>query len=186
MSQNFWPLSTHIAKNVEVQYKESSMEKRISNYMLAVGWGLFVVSLFLPVTDLSEMFGGIVSRPGVVYGWSAFVTSILALRGFGESWSITLIAMEGISNLLMILSPFMLCVRKPKQKLPFVFAMLAATLVNCAGFFNFDKATPLIGFHIWCISFAIVTVSFYLRRKIEGEVTIAKPLEIDLQPSKEL
>jgi hypothetical protein len=126
--------------------------KRIPSFLL-VGWGLFVVSFFIPVhSDGSTLADGTV--PGIE-------AMMEALKGHAGPVGIA----SGLTNIIMLATLALYFARVSGFKTIMLVLTAAAALLNAYWFFYSEpRAELLAGYYAWWISFAVVAYGLALQR----------------------
>ncbi len=134
---------------------------------MTAGWALWFMSLFLPAipsTLLGEWAQQVQYRSMFEFSFGALM--VLFIPGMGGPGIHDLVARGAVaSNLLMIGTAATLFIRWEFFISVVMVLMLAATGVNGIVYFIYGEWIPGIGFYVWVLSFAIVTVGLDLRRR---------------------
>jgi hypothetical protein len=129
----------------------------LSMLITVLGWALFVISFFLPATNVVERGGTLAGTP--LIGWDAAVTS-LALIGAQplilviEPKSLIFLFVPLI-NLLVLVSPA-IALRAPEGAfwLAVVFVPTGLLLLTMP---KILEGEVFVGYYLWCISFFVVS-----------------------------
>jgi hypothetical protein len=124
--------------------------KQTGSKLVVVAWLAFLVSLMLPAVQLNT------SEP--YRGWLVGLGAIARMPDFYISWTGLSVALAGVGNILIALSPVALFF--PGKRLYKVLVwFFIAEFFNALSFFfgSFAQAT---GYYLWVVSFLVVSVGF--------------------------
>ena len=113
--------------------------------LVALGWGLFAISFFLPVaTD------GTTIADGQIPGWEALTA---ALQGHVGIFGIV----SGLTNLVMLFTPAVIWIRQRNLALILIGLVAMSALLNSWWFVGGDaRGDLMLGYYMWWLSFAVV------------------------------
>ncbi len=142
------------------------LEKRVPT-VVAAAWVIFAVAWFLPVYQ-----GGQTLSDGTIPGLQAFR---VALGDSELGWQVRSVPiLTALSNGLLLVS-VVLFLRRTSDTPPqwLAWSFLVATLLNTMWIFLSGSVWDLrIGYWLWLLSFALVTVGLFgLRRDAEAELS---------------
>ena len=126
--------------------------------LLLLGWAMYSVSFFLPVTTSAW---NTVSGPesGTVWGWQAFLASLLLVGG-DPNW---ILRLSGLSNALVLATFLKLRGKRPPKSAWLTCGLTGAALLNLYwGAVSFGVS---VGYWTWVASFACIASAFWVRAK---------------------
>ena len=136
------------------------MKRRSTIWIAAFAWILYVISFFLPTVDL-----GTVGQ--LEPGWKAAATAGVALL-----WSVRertsdvmIVALWGLTNALMVLSPVPIVRRWNRKALNWAsLVMLAATGINALALLD-GRRHHGVGYYFWLCAFGLIALTLVRRRQ---------------------
>ncbi|HEX8177210.1 MAG TPA: hypothetical protein VF543_19130 [Pyrinomonadaceae bacterium] len=136
--------------------------------LLLIGWLMFLLSCFLPVSLTIGVDAGLEPHRGFSHIFFSFISIYLIFASLDWSDKAEVVFFLGIGiiglfNLLMLIAPTLLLLRGKKSSWVRWIIAFAALFVCTVGFLIFQNLQLLYGYYVWCLSFVIVAVA--LNRK---------------------
>jgi len=130
--------------------------------MALTAWAIFFVSFFLPAYAVPTFFAG-----GVWPGYKCALEILPWHMGFpGEGWLVSIhLVLLNFANLLMVVSPILLCRFGRNAKLMKWFRHLTLAAVILVGWFYLDQFNDNygrdcgLGCYVWILSFGLLYLS---------------------------
>lgn len=148
-------LSGEFAKSGKLQWRK----------LLLVGWAMYAVSFLLPVSQVYWTPESGIPGLRTVWGWQAFVGSLLTTAGNPIS------LVSGLSNVLVLASFLKLRGTRPPESNWLVLSLIGAALLNLHWAAAGDPDIG-IGYWAWVASFACIGSALWIRAR---ERAPAKP-----------
>ena len=128
--------------------------------LLVVGWAMYAVSFFLPVT-YGYWNPGPGAEPGAVgaiWGWQALLGALLATGGNPIS------LLSGLSNALVLATLLKLQGSRPPKSNWLTRGLMGAALLNLHWVASFSLQTS-VGYWTWVASFACIASALWMRAR---------------------
>jgi len=126
--------------------------RRVGSILVVVAWLAFLVCLVLPAVqpDTAEPY----------LGWLVGLAAIARIPEFYCGWTGLSVALAGVGNILIALSPVALYY--PGKRLYTILAALFTGEFLVALSFYFGSFAQATGYYLWVVSFLVASVGFGL------------------------
>lgn len=137
------------------------------SWLVLIGWVVFMASLLMPVlrVQVPEILGFEVRFDETYSGWHAATTGLHALGGLADDPGALLMALAGLGNLVLLLSP--LCVAS-RRRLPGYLVGAFMIIAVVSGLFvvlQFGVHAVRVGCLAWVLSYMLVIAGLLAQGK---------------------
>lgn len=136
--------------------------------LLLVGWAVYAVSFLLPVSQVYWTPESGIPGLRTVWGWQAFVGSLLTTAGNPIS------LVSGLSNVLVLATFLKLRGTRPPESTWLVFGLIGAAVLNLYWVSAGDLDIG-IGYWAWVASFACIGSALWIRARERAPAKPATP-----------
>jgi len=129
-------------------------------------WLMYALSFVLPTVH----FGSFEVQVELS-GWEVFVGAVQMMWGI-EEWQNIIPVLQMLTNVPVLVSPFVWVVRFRKVRRYLPTLMLLATLINISALVFYHSLEIFrLGFYLWIVTFPMMTIVLYRLRRHEGNVS---------------